>query len=142
MKIQLLTSLMAFSLTSCMVKPNITNHEEISIQPILITSNTKSNISMMAAAHGKLIADKNGCIRLGDEMGPLIIWRYGSKLVNLGYGKFKITNGFSNQSVLIGEEISIGGGLYEVKSTQVTPSITDACANHGYWMAGTIDIRY
>ncbi|MDC5358180.1 hypothetical protein NRA39_08295 [Acinetobacter baumannii] len=38
---------------------------------------------MMASAHGKLIADKNGCIRLGDETGPLIIWPYGSKLVNL-----------------------------------------------------------
>ncbi|EXR44314.1 hypothetical protein J655_0235 [Acinetobacter sp. 1294243] len=41
----------------------------------------KSNISMMASAHGKLIADKNGCIRLGDEKGPLIIWPYGSKFI-------------------------------------------------------------
>ncbi len=47
MKIQLLASLTAFSLTSCMVKPTITNHEEVSIQPILITSNMKSNISMI-----------------------------------------------------------------------------------------------
>lgn len=81
MKIQILASLTAFSLTSCMVKPTITNHEEVSIQPILITSNMKSNISMMASAHGKLIADKNGCIRLGDEKGPLIIWPYGSKFI-------------------------------------------------------------
>ena len=35
MKIQILASLTAFSLTSCMVKPTITNHEEVSIQPIL-----------------------------------------------------------------------------------------------------------
>ncbi|AQV16011.1 TPA: hypothetical protein N0X38_003392 [Acinetobacter baumannii] len=94
---------------------------------------------MMASTHGKLIADKNGCIRLGDETGPLIIWRYGSKLENLGNGKFKITNGFSNRSALIGEEISIGGGSYEVKSTQVTPSVPEACANHGYWLAGPVD---
>ncbi|MBJ9739710.1 hypothetical protein I5523_08655 [Acinetobacter oleivorans] len=93
---------------------------------------------MMASAHGKLIADKNGCIRLGDETGPLIIWRYGSKLENLGNSKFKITNSFTNQSVLIGEEISIGGGLYEIKSTQVTPSVPAACANHGYWLAGPL----
>ncbi|MCU7696734.1 hypothetical protein OD757_05810 [Acinetobacter sp. AYS6] len=139
MKIQFLASLMAFSLTSCMVKPSIANNEEIFIPPILITSNTRSNISMMASTHGKLIADKNGCIRLGDEMGPLIIWRYGSKLENLGNGKFKITNGFSNRSVLIGEEISIGGGSYEVKSTRVTPSVPEACANHGYWLAGPMD---
>lgn len=139
MKIQLLASLMTISLTSCMVKPSIANNEEIFIQPILITSNTRSNVSMMASAHGKLIADKNGCIRLGDEMGPLIIWRYGSKLEKLGNGKFKITNGFSNRSVLIGEEISIGGGSYEVKSTQVTPSVPEACANHGYWLAGPVD---
>lgn len=139
MKIQFLASLMAFSLTSCMVKPSIANNEEIFIPPILIISNTRSNISMMASAHGKLIADKNGCIRLGDETGPLIIWRYGSKLENLGNGKFKITNGFSNRSALIGEEISIGGGSYEVKSTQVTPSVPEACANHGYWLAGPMD---
>ncbi|MDV7582776.1 hypothetical protein [Acinetobacter pittii] len=139
MKIQFLASLMAFSLTSCMVKPSIANNEEIFIPPILITSNTRSNISMMASTHGKLIADKNGCIRLGDETGPLIIWRYGSKLENLGNGKFKITNGFSNRSALIGEEISIGGGSYEVKSTQVTPSVPEACANHGYWLAGPVD---
>lgn len=138
MKIQFLASLMAFSLTSCMVKPSIANNEEIFIPPILIISNTRSNISMMASTHGKLIADKNGCIRLGDETGPLIIWRYGSKLENLGNGKFKITNGFSNRSALIGEEISIGGGLYEIKSTQVTPSVPAACANHGYWLAGPI----
>jgi len=121
-----------------MVKPSIANNEEIFIPPILIISNTRSNISMMASTHGKLIADKNGCIRLGDETGPLIIWRYGSKLENLGNGKFKITNGFSNRSALIGEEISIGGGLYEIKSTQVTPSVPAACANHGYWLAGPI----
>lgn len=139
MKIQFLASLMAFSLTSCMVKPSIANNEEIFIPPILITSNTRSNISMMASTHGKLIADKNGCIRLGDETGPLIIWRYGSKLENLGNGKFKITNGFSNRSALIGEEISIGGGSYEVKSTQVPPSVPEACANHGYWLAGPVD---
>lgn len=139
MKIQFVASLMAFSLTSCMVKPSIANNEEIFIPPILITSNTRSNISMMASTHGKLIADKNGCIRLGDETGPLIIWRYGSKLENLGNGKFKITNGFSNRSALIGEEISIGGGSYEVKSTQVTPSVPEACANHGYWLAGPVD---
>ena len=36
MKIQILASLTAFSLTSCMVKPTITNHEEVSIQPILL----------------------------------------------------------------------------------------------------------
>jgi hypothetical protein len=122
-----------------MVKPSIANNEKIFIPPILITSNTRSNISMMASTHGKLIADKNGCIRLGDETGPLIIWRYGSKLENLGNGKFKITNGFSNRSALIGEEISIGGGSYEVKSTQVTPSVPEACANHGYWLAGPMD---
>lgn len=139
MKIQFLASLMTFSLTSCMVKPSIANNEKIFIPPILITSNTRSNISMMASTHGKLIADKNGCIRLGDETGPLIIWRYGSKLENLGNGKFKITNGFSNRSALIGEEISIGGGSYEVKSTQVTPSVPEACANHGYWLAGPMD---
>lgn len=81
MKIQLLASLTAFSLISCMVKPTITNHEEVSIQPILITSNTKINISMMASAQGKLIADKNGCIRLDDEKSPLIIWPYGSKFI-------------------------------------------------------------
>ncbi|MCU4346168.1 hypothetical protein KTH05_00225 [Acinetobacter lactucae] len=96
---------------------------------------------MMAATHGKLIADKNRCIRLGDETGPLTIWRYGSKLVNLGYGKFKITNGFSNQSVLIGEEISIGGGLYEVKSTQVISSIPAACTDYGYWLAGPMEVK-
>ncbi|XZU31379.1 hypothetical protein ACT4ZA_12510 [Acinetobacter baumannii] len=139
MKIQLLASLMTISLTSCMVKLNKANNEEIFIQPILITSNTRSNVSMMASAHGKLIADKNGCIRLGDETGPLIIWRYGSKLENLGNSKFKITNSFTNQSVLIGEEISIGGGLYEIKSTQVTPSVPAACANHGYWLAEPIN---
>lgn len=139
MKIQLLASLMTISLTSCMVKLNKANNEEIFIQPILITSNTRSNVSMMASAHGKLIADKNGCIRLGDETGPLIIWRYGSKLENLGNSKFKITNSFTNQSVLIGEEISIGGGLYEIKSTQVIPSVPAACANHGYWLAGPIN---
>jgi len=51
----------------------------------------KSNISIMASAHGKLIVDKKGCIRLGDKIAPLIIWPYGSKLENLGNGKFKIT---------------------------------------------------
>jgi hypothetical protein len=137
MKMQLLASLITIGLTSsCMVKPNIANNEKTSIQPILITNNTRSNILVMASAHGKLVADKNGCIRLGNEIGPLIIWRYGSKLENLGKGKFKITNGFTSRSALIGEEISIGGGLYEVKSTQVTPSIPDTCANHGYWLAG------
>ncbi|WP_249882030.1 hypothetical protein [Acinetobacter calcoaceticus] len=141
MKIQLLLSLITISLTSCIVKPHIASNEEKSIQPILTTSNTRSNISMMASAHGKLIADKNGCIRLSNETGPLIIWRYGSKLESLGNGKFKITNGFTNQSALIGEEISIGGGLYEVKSTQVTPSIPNACANHGYWLAGPMNVK-
>jgi len=131
---------MTISLTSCMVKPSIANNEETFIQPVLITSNMRSNISMMASAHGKLYADKNGCIRLGDETGPLIIWRYGSKLENLGNGKFKITNGFTSRPTLIGEEISIGGGPYELKSTQVTPSIPEAYANHSYWLAGPIDV--
>jgi len=51
-------------------------------------------------------------------------------------GKFKITSSFTSQSALIGEQISIDGGLYEVKYTQVTPSIPDACANPGYWLTG------
>jgi len=141
MKIQLLLSLMTINLTSCMVKPSIAKNEQTSIQPILITSNTRSNISMLASAQGKLIVDKNGCIRLGDETSPLIIWPYGSKLENLGNGKFKITNSFTSQSALIGEQISLGGGLYEVKSTQVIPSIPNACANHGYWLAGPMNVK-
>ncbi len=141
MKIQLLLYLMTISLTSCMVKPTIATNEDISIQPVLITSNTRSNISMMASAQGKLIVDKSGCIRLGDETAPLIIWPYGSKLENLGNGKFKITNGFTNQSAVIGEQISLGGGLYEVKSTQVTPSISKACADYGYWLAGPMEVK-
>lgn len=129
---------MTISLTSCMVKPTIATNKDIFIQPVLITSNARSNISMLASVQGKLILDKNGCIRLGDETAPLIIWPYGSKLENLVNGKFKITKGFTNQSVVIGEQISLDGGLYEVKSTQVIPSIPAACADYGYWLASPI----
>ncbi|MGB8807752.1 MAG: hypothetical protein WCD17_00045 [Acinetobacter calcoaceticus] len=59
----------------------------------------------------------------------LILWQ---QIRNLEIGKFKITNGFTSQSALIGEQISIDGGLYEVKYTQVTPSIPDGCAIPGY----------
>lgn len=73
MKIPLLLYLMTISLTSCMLKPTIATNEDIFIQPVLITSNVRSNISMMASAQGKLIVDKNGCIRLEDQTAPLII---------------------------------------------------------------------
>ncbi|MDQ8923786.1 hypothetical protein RFH61_18090 [Acinetobacter baumannii] len=66
---------------------------------------------------------------------------YGNKLVNLGHGKFKVTNRFTSQSTLIGEEISISGGLYEVKFAQVTPSIPHTCVNHGYWLSGPTNIN-
>jgi hypothetical protein len=56
-----------------MLKPTIATNEDIFIQPVLITSNVRSNISMMASAQGKLIVDKNGCIRLEDQTAPLII---------------------------------------------------------------------
>ncbi|MFJ1519451.1 hypothetical protein ACG59Z_06095 [Acinetobacter sp. ABJ_C1_1] len=141
MKIPLLLYLMTISLTSCMLKPTIATNEDIFIQPVLITSNVRSNISMMASAQGKLIVDKNGCIRLEDQTAPLIIWPYGSKLENLENGKFKITNGFTNQSAVIGEQISLDGGLYEVKSTQVTPFIPKACADYGYWLAGAMEVN-
>lgn len=108
---------------------------------ILFTLQTGLIILINGCTDTSLAQNKNGCIRLGDETGPLIIWPYGNKLVNLGHGKFKVTNRFTSQSTLIGEEISISGGLYEVKFAQVTPSIPHTCVNHGYWLSGPTNIN-
>lgn len=92
----------------------------------------------MGLGHGKLYMDDNGCIRLG-EQGPLIIWHPRSQL-DIKDGRTRIINGFGNNPVFIGDEVSIGGGEYGSKPEFVSPKIPDACAQHGYWIAGPHDI--
>ncbi|MCH7308770.1 hypothetical protein MMO38_11590 [Acinetobacter sp. NIPH 1852] len=106
--------------------------------PVLIINKSRNNISMLSSVHSSLYVDKNGCIRLGNDSGPLIIWHHDSKLENSFDGKITIIEGFTGKSIFIGDQITLSGGLHDLEPTNVTPIIPKTCSNHGYWISGQL----
>lgn len=112
-------------------------HEMPAVMPIFIRNAVASRITPMAQAQARIYMDDKGCMRLGSDTAPLIIWHHQSRLEYVD-GQVRIFNGLDNTSASIGDEVRLDGGEYGSKPEFVTPKIPDVCAGHGYWIAGPL----
>jgi hypothetical protein len=116
--------------------------------PVFVRSSQRSDLQLQALAQGMLEIDRNGCLRIGGEDGPFVIWHHGSRIERIGDGRIRITDGYSGRSAHVGEEVALSGG----PGTRVPPAtggpletprnvtepIPEACAAGEIWWAGRL----
>ncbi|WP_146148837.1 hypothetical protein [Pseudaminobacter soli (ex Li et al. 2025)] len=108
----------------------------------------RSDLELQALVQGRLEIDRNGCLRIGGEDGPFVIWHHDSRIERTNDGRIKITDGYSGNTAYVGDEIAMGGGqenrvppatgVRPETPTNVTEPIPDACAAGEIWWAGRL----
>ncbi|MEN5117572.1 hypothetical protein ABE488_09615 [Luteimonas sp. TWI662] len=106
--------------------------------PILIRNAERSMVAHQALIEGRLHADPAGCLRIGDDSGPLIIWHHDSRLERGADGRVQVIDGFTGHAASIGENIALGGAGGPNAPARVIPEMPAACATGEYWMAGQL----
>ena len=106
-------------------------------KPIVFIKHANSG-ARASLSGGKPYVDPYGCIRLGSDTSPFIIWANSSELEYTNDGRISITNKFNNHKVFIGDEIILGGGRTTVIPKSVTSSIPEVCSTYGYWIASPL----
>jgi len=117
--------------------------------PVLVRNNVRSDLTMQASVRGRLHVDQHGCLRVGGDDGPFVIWHHDSRIERTIEGRVKITHGFTGNAAYIGDEIAMAGGqgnfvppasadYKPVTPTNVSPPIPKACASGEIWWAGNL----
>lgn len=114
--------------------------------PVFVRKSVRSDQELEALAQGKLVVDRNGCLRVGGENGAFVIWHHDSRIERTRDGRIKITDGYSGNTAYVGDEIAMGGGAENrvppatgerpATPTNVTEPIPEACASGEIWWAG------
>ncbi|MDH6233239.1 hypothetical protein M2281_003850 [Mesorhizobium soli] len=114
--------------------------------PVFVRNSVRNDVELEALAQGRLAIDQNGCLRIGGEQGPFVIWHHDSRIERTGDGRIKITDGYSGNTAYVGDEIAMGGGqgnrvppatgARDKTPTNVTEPIPEACAAGEIWWAG------
>lgn len=115
---------------------------------VFIRNSVRSDISRHALLEGELVTDKDGCLRIGGQNGPFIIWYHDTTLSFPGADQVLITDGYTGRTVRVGEQVAVAGsgearvppasGHQEELPGQVTDPIPDACASGEIWWAGPV----
>lgn len=111
--------------------------------PVLVRNAVRATEAHQALIHGVLVLDDAGCIRVGNprgDAGPFVIWHHDSRIERTSDGRIRITDGFTGNTIHIGEPIALGGSGGPDAPANVIPDIPAACARdgHGFWMAGDL----
>jgi hypothetical protein len=116
--------------------------------PVFVRNSVRNDVELEALAQGRLEIDRNGCLRIGGEQGPFVIWHHDSRIERTGDGRIKITDGYSGNTAYVGDEIAMGGGQQNrvppatggraETPTNVTEPIPEACASGEIWWAGRL----
>lgn len=86
---------------------------------------------------GELALDDRGCLRFGDEDGPVIIWPYEGYSVDLVDGEVALINEETGNVIAnVGDEVQFHGSdpaypLLEVPNHMLLKPLPDACADAG-----------
>lgn len=116
--------------------------------PVFVRNSVRSDFELQALVQGRLEIDRYGCLRIGGEDGPFLIWHHDSRIERIADGRIMITDGYSGNSAYVGDEIALGGGLgtrvppatggLPETPTKVTDPVPDACASGEIWWAGRL----
>ncbi len=116
--------------------------------PVFVRKSERSDLELEALAQGRLVVDRNGCLRIGGDNGAFVIWHHDSRIERTSDGRIKITDGYSGNSAYVGDEIAMGGGGENrvppatgerpETPTNVTQPIPEACASGEIWWAGRL----
>lgn len=106
--------------------------------PALVRNSERATVARMALAQGKLHLDPAGCLRIGDDTGPFVVWHHDSRIERTPDGRIRITDGFTGNSAYVGDDIALAGSGGPDAPRNVTPAIPAACATGNFWMAGPL----
>ena len=116
--------------------------------PVFVRNSVRSDAELEALAQGKLVIDRNGCLRIGGENGAFVIWHHDSRIERTSDGRIKITDGYSGRTAYVGDEVAMGGGQGNrvppatgeraATPTNVTEPIPEAFASGEFWWAGRL----
>jgi len=118
--------------------PAGTSGDRPTAQPLLIRNAERATVAHQALIEGRLHADPAGCLRIGDDSGPLIVWHHDSRLEQGADGRGQVIDGFTGHAASIGDDIALGGSGGPDAPARVIPEIPAACATGDYWMAGEL----
>lgn len=139
----------ALALSACSDVAVATTADSFADLPVLVRNSVRNDLAMEALARGRLHLDRHGCIRIGGDDGPFVIWHHDSRIERTDDGQIKITDGFTGNSAYVGDEIAMGGGIGNlvppastdhkpVMPTNITEPIPEACASGEIWWAGNL----
>jgi hypothetical protein len=95
--------------------------------PILIRQNLRNEMTLQALFMGRLHLDANGCLRAGDEVGPIIIWHHDTRIERAPDGRIRVNDPLTGNAVHIGDEIALSGGYRAGPATSVTEPVPQSC---------------
>ncbi|PTX52679.1 hypothetical protein IQ03_03864 [Gemmobacter caeni] len=115
--------------------------------PVFVRNSVRNDLELEALLQGRLVVDGNGCLRVG-EAGPFVIWHHDSRIERTDDGRIKITDGYSDNTAYVGDEVAMGGGQgnrvppatggQAGAPPNVTEPIPAACASGEIWTAGRL----
>jgi hypothetical protein len=142
-------SAIVLALSACSAVAGGMAAESVADLPVLVRNSVRSDVTMQALARGRLHLDRHGCLRIGGEDGPFVIWHHDSRIERADDGRIKITDGFTGNSAYVGDEIAMAGGrgnfvppassdYKPAMPTNITEPIPEACASGEIWWAGNL----
>lgn len=127
----------AAALAACSPAANsvsASNDMEADPLPILTRSSMQWDVVLQALFRGTLHLDPRGCIRAGDDSGPLIVWHPDSRIEQTDDGRFRVTDGYTGHSAYLGAEVAMGGGVGSAMPTNLVEPVPEACRSEEYWV--------
>jgi hypothetical protein len=95
--------------------------------PALIRQNLRNEMTLQALFMGRLHLDANGCLRAGDEAGPIIIWHHDTRIERAPDGRIRVDDALTGNAVHVGDEIALSGGYRAGPATTVTEPVPQSC---------------
>lgn len=107
--------------------------------PALVRQSVPHELTMQALFIGRLHLDANGCLRGGNDVGPIIVWHHDTRIERAPDGRIRITDTMTGNAVHVGEEISLSGGYRAGPVTNVTEPVPQACQpQRRFFIAGRV----
>jgi hypothetical protein len=107
--------------------------------PILIRQNLRNEMTLQALFMGRLHLDANGCLRAGDEAGPIIIWHHDTRIERAPDGRIRVNDPLTGNAVHIGDEIALSGGYRAGPAANVTEPVPQSCQPQSrFFVAGRV----
>ena len=140
-KLAMVAALVASTACTGTTETDVDADAKAGVLPVLVRNAFPAQDAPQALIQGLLVVDHAGCIRIGNaagDVGPFVIWHYASTIARADDGRIRITDGFTGNTIHIGEEIALGGSGGADAPANVTPDIPAACAGGDFWLAGQL----